>query len=456
MPDTKNHRYPVRRTPAQAHTLAQKLGLEPLEAFPGWSKGWRCRCTRCGTVCTPRLGRVANGEVGPCRICGARAASARIATPEERAARMRARGYEPLEPYPGASTTWRCKHLPCGQIVQARYDTVMAGVGCCWDCGKSSRRLNPDSAVQVMRSAGYEPLEPFPGTGVNDKWRCRHLSCGQIVQAVHRRERAGNECCWACGRQKAIAALRLDHDSASLVMVMAGLEPLEPYPGHRAPWRCRCTRCGRQVTPTRAKVMSGGSGCRACGLRAAGARKRAAGAEQAVADMRAAGLEPLEIYPGADTPWHCRCTRCGDEVWPRLTTVRGGSGGCLDCGFEAAAAKQRADPRVAAADMRAAGFEPLEPYERSGIPWRCIHLLCCNEVRISLNAVRQKNGGCGHCRRTGFNRSRQAYVYVLQHPDLRAVKVGVTHVGTRRLAGFINRGWKIVGDPLCDESASDH
>lgn len=42
---------------------------------------------------------------------------------------------------------------------------------------------------------------------------------------------------------------RKDPRQAEEIMRAAGLEPLEPYRGSSAPWRCRHTACGREVTP---------------------------------------------------------------------------------------------------------------------------------------------------------------------------------------------------------------
>ncbi|MCD9880852.1 hypothetical protein [Streptomyces guryensis] len=38
----------------------------------------------------------------------------------------------------------------------------------------------------------------------------------------------------AAAKKQAMAAV------AVAVMIAAGLEPLEPYPGRGTPWRCRC------------------------------------------------------------------------------------------------------------------------------------------------------------------------------------------------------------------------
>ena len=136
-------------------------------------------------------------------------------------------------------------------------------------------------------------------------------------------------------------------------MRAAGAEPLEPYPGNaHAPWRCRCLRCGAEVTPRVAKIRHGRGPCLACGNREAGERRQAAHVEIAEATMRALGLEPVEPYPGALTPWRCRCVTCGREVTPRYANAQGLTG-CAYC------FRNRVDPDEAAEAMRVAGVEPL-------------------------------------------------------------------------------------------------
>ncbi|WP_125519746.1 hypothetical protein [Streptomyces sp. WAC 06783] len=56
---------------------------------------------------------------------------------------------------------------------------------------------------------------------------------------------------------------------AERVMYAAGLTPLVPCPGAYEPWPCRCSRCGRESSPTYRQVRDEGVGC-ACG----GGRRR--------------------------------------------------------------------------------------------------------------------------------------------------------------------------------------
>ncbi|CAM5331034.1 hypothetical protein [Streptomyces chartreusis] len=88
-----------------------------------------------------------------------------------------------------------------------------------------------------------------------------------------------------CGRP------RKDPREPEEIMRAADLEPLEPYPGSSAPWRCRHTACGREGTPRLSNVTKGQRGCMYCSGRARLDPETAAGV------MRAAGLEPC---PGSD------------------------------------------------------------------------------------------------------------------------------------------------------------
>ncbi|MDX3075937.1 hypothetical protein PV364_26775 [Streptomyces sp. MI02-7b] len=102
--------------------------------------------------------------------------------------------------------------------------------------------------------------------------------------------------------------------------------------------------------------------------------------------MRSVGLEPLEPYTNSGTPWRCRCTTCGHVGTPRLSYIRqlinaGTASGCASCNHKARGEQQRrAQAAQAESMMRAAGYEPLEPYDSASAPWHCRHLTCGEEV----------------------------------------------------------------------------
>ncbi len=146
------------------------------------------------------------------------------------------------------------------------------------------------------------------------------------------------------------------------------------------------------------------SGCTECNRLAAGKRSQ----HTAVAELRAANLEPLEPYVNVDRPWRCRCLVCGEEVGPRLGSIRIGKG-CRVCGRKRAAAHLRGrtggsgnggkkDVSVYIERMRAKNLEPLAPYPGAAKPWRCRCLVCGHEVTPLMSNVRKPGrGGCKWC-----------------------------------------------------------
>ncbi len=244
-----------------------------------------------------------------------------------------------------------------------------------------------------MRSAGLEPLETYPGSA--KKWHCRCTTCGQEVWPRHSSINQGRGGCNYCARAASSNASRLDPDVAVAEMRAAGLEPLEPYTSSRARWLCRCTTCGREAHTSHSNIRQG-HGCKACEMSAAAERRRLSNAANAVLTMQAAGLEPLEPYPGTVRKWRCRCLECGEVVTPTHDKVQQTGRGCPNCSIRKRGLEHRVDAEAAAAVMRAAGLEPLEPYPTSLQPWPCRCTTCNRTVDPSLSSVK-RGARCRYC-----------------------------------------------------------
>ena len=80
---------------------------------------------------------------------------------------------------------------------------------------------------------------------------------------------------------------------AILVMMRAGLVPLEPFPGSNEPWLCLHTSCGREVATRHSYVRQFGGGCLHC----AG---QIIDPSDASALLRSRGYEPLSPTPEAE------------------------------------------------------------------------------------------------------------------------------------------------------------
>jgi hypothetical protein len=227
--------------------------LEPLELYPGAGKQWRCRCLACGDEVTPRYTNIKQGW-GGCRRCGRLAQSqTRPGSEATAVADFRAVGLEPLEPYVSVMMPWRSQCRRCGREVSPLLNNIRKGQGACEYC--SGKRVDAEAAAVLMRAAWLESLVAYPGR--HAPWPCRCLRCGQTVNPAYGAVKAGGGC-----RYCNDTAIKPDVTEAA--MRTAQLEPLEPYPGSLAKWRCRCLKCNRIVEPCYSTIQRGSGGCRWC------------------------------------------------------------------------------------------------------------------------------------------------------------------------------------------------
>lgn len=297
-------------TDSEAREIFLQVGLEPLGSYPGSHQPWSSRCIAAGHEVSPRLHNVRATGSG-CRDC----ASGRPIRPDEAAAFLAQVGLEPLEPYPGnTKMPWRVRCLKAGHEVLSSTSKAQQGYGC-GECSPT-RRLRDDEALAIMREGGFEPIGPYPGA--HAKWPSRCLSVGHEVTPRVVDVRRGVGCAMCYGN------VRTDGAVAVAVMLEAGYEPLEPYPGSTAPWRSRCLVAGHETSPRFTAVKSKGTRCLVC------AGKARYSDEEARAVMLAAGFEPLTPYPGTDDPWPSVCLAEGHRTRPRYGSVLRG-GRCRDC-----------------------------------------------------------------------------------------------------------------------------
>jgi hypothetical protein len=161
----------------------------------------------------------------------------------------------------------------------------------------------------------------------------------------------------------------------------------------------------------------------------------------AAAAMLAHGFTTLVPYPGTGRPWLSQCTAAGHLVAPRYDNTAGRGGACGLCTRHGPG-----DPKQAVADMKAAGFTPLEPFRNVGSPWTSLCAGCGSVVSPTLNNVRTRGACCAHCAKYGLDPAAPAWLYVLAHVLLGAVKIGVTGQHTRedRVARLAASGWTEV------------
>jgi hypothetical protein len=247
----------VRPEVAERRMIAR--GARPLISYPGSRTPWPCLCLTCGKLIKPRYDNVVNGGQGPCQPCSGRA---RVAE-KQAAAEMLVAGARPRVPYPAVDKPWECECLTCGSIITPQLMTVRAGSRPCkwcagteispeaardyminlgevtpkvsypgvdkrWlsecnNCGREvtpslhavknhgskgcihcagNAPMDPGYAETLLRRAGAEPLEPFPGRDTRWKARCLDPACGSVVYPILRSiQRNGSPACPQCSDQ---------------------------------------------------------------------------------------------------------------------------------------------------------------------------------------------------------------------------------------------------------------
>jgi hypothetical protein len=123
-------------------------------------------------------------------------------------------------------------------------------------------RIPDDEAAAMMRAAGAEPLEPYPGALA--PWRSRCSACGCEINPRLSNIRQGSGACKHCaqvGRRPRTIAAKI----ATATLEAAGLVAVDSYPGNaHALWRMQCTSCGHELTSKLASVKRGIRGCPLC------------------------------------------------------------------------------------------------------------------------------------------------------------------------------------------------
>lgn len=178
---------------------------------------------------------------------------------------------------------------------------------------------------------------------------------------------------------------------AEATMRAAGVEPLDPFPGSRKPWRSRCYAKGHETSPTLYGINEGRHPCRYCAA-------DLIYPDEAVAFMEERGLRPLAAFSGAHDKWACLCLECGEPVSTTYRTIakrKTDRRGCDSCCRPGGVF---GEPQDARERMRAAGFEPLAEWPGSAVPWRSRCLNCVEECAPVYHGVTNTKGlGCREC-----------------------------------------------------------
>jgi hypothetical protein len=161
----------------------------------------------------------------------------------------------------------------------------------------------------------------------------------------------------------------------------------------------------------------------------------------------------VTVMNGTRAWW--RCSTCAHE-WGAIVSSRSAGSGCPACAGQTVRAgvndlvSQRPAVALSWHPTRNGADEPsrIAVFSNRQFWWQC----SSGHEWLSTVNNRSHGQGCPVCAdRGGFNPGRPGYVYFLEHIPMRAFKVGITNVGTNRLAMFESAGWTIVNLELFDK-----
>jgi hypothetical protein len=378
-------------------------------------------------------------------------------THEVAAAQLLEQGYEALDTYPGGRAKWAVRHLVCGSEVEVFLPAVKKGYRTSCGCDALEKEQKHER-IGATRKLNHESaaVDRMKDSG----WEPLEPYPGSKVPWRCR--------CTDCGtegspmlqdlhRRKGCHTCsgwqRVTAERAAEVMIAAGWRPVEDFPGPKAIWACVCITCGYRGNPQYARTNTHKTGCPVCAQRAVAKARLLEFEPAAVELMMSVQLQPLEPYPGSHEPWLCRCLLCGASVTSRHGSVASSGSehkGCPDCRREAMTSTMQ-ERWAAEADrrVRSAGYTPLEPYPGIKRAWSCV-CRCGRKTAIWTAGVDGGSRGCRACTEYGFKLERPSVTYLLKHEGLAAIKVGVTAVGSTRLNVFRRHGWQAVHQEIFD------
>ncbi|SET81696.1 hypothetical protein SAMN05421811_104249 [Nonomuraea wenchangensis] len=188
--------------------------------------------------------------------------------PKVAEARIRAKGWIPTVPFPGADKPWPGYCATCKKPGKPKYGNVCSPgskQGPCRPCSGSEKKTE-EEARAVMAIRGLTPKVPYPGNRV--PWESTCGNCGgttsPTLSSVRKAIKQGQpKCCDTCRRNGPIGP-----EQAVDLLRLAGAEPLVPYSKVKTPWRARCLNenCRAEIKPTLDNIKHAGTGaCLNCG-----------------------------------------------------------------------------------------------------------------------------------------------------------------------------------------------
>lgn len=286
--------------------LMKRMGFIPQVSYPGGNKPWKSKCKVCLRTSSPNYSAVKNGS--GCKYCAGKAV-----VPSEAVRIMRERGFNPLEPYPGALNKWTVRCKKCANEFETYFYSTNDKTGCKYCAGVA---VDMKVVNAKMKELQLQPLTEFPGATTG--WKSKCLVCQRIVTPDWSHIKNRNSGCAFCSKK------RVDKKEVIEMLKKNRIKPIGIFVNGKTPWQAKCLKCKKTIYIRINDMRAGQSGCIYCaGLRV--------DELDAIKLANKCGFIPLVKYPGASKPWKCQCKVCGKISGPWYTSMQNQQSGCKYC-----------------------------------------------------------------------------------------------------------------------------
>jgi predicted secreted protein len=195
-----------------------------------------------------------------------------------------------------------------------------------------------------------------------------------------------------------------------------------------------------------------GTGCPACRGQQVSITNSLASYPNLVAQFhptKNGGLTPAEVLAGSTKKLWWKCPDGPDHEWAASGRTRVNGHGCPACsGSQASVTNNLNHYPELAAEFHPTKNGDLMPTDVIAGTAKNIWWQCQKDPRHEWRATgnsRTGGSGCPSCAKTGFDPSKQGWLYLLSHSTWDLLQIGITNDPRRRLATHEQSGWNRLG-----------
>jgi len=282
---------------------------------------------------------------------------------------------------------------------------------------------------------GWDPATLRRGSNAEVRWRCPEGHA--YLLRVDKRTLAGQGC-RACDS----VAFRFP----ALAAEADGWDPWSVAYGSQKslPWRCPE---GHRYSARAASRTIDATGCPFCSGRLPVLDETDLVTTHPDLAAEALGWDPRSVTRGSNKTVTWRCGSDARHIWSTQVKSRALRGsGCPFCSGRLPVLGETdlvtTHPDLAA---EALGWDPATVSHGSEFPgrWRCAR----NPRHVWTAKVKDRVLGtqCPRCAPGGFDQTSPGWLYLLEHPAIGMLKVGISNVPRQRLRTHVSKGWEVVG-----------